>query len=58
MPNLDTCQVCKADFEEDDTVWADAEGNTEIHQYAYCVACLPPQPEVDDVIKSIEEASV
>jgi hypothetical protein len=32
-------------FEEDDIVWADLEGNTNKHIYAYCVGCLPEQKE-------------
>jgi hypothetical protein len=45
VANLYTCHICKVDMEEDDTVWADRKGNTEIHQFAYCAGCLPQQEE-------------
>lgn len=44
-PELYTCVKCHTDMEEDDVVWADKTGNIEIHHYAYCVGCLPPQEE-------------
>ena len=43
--NKYTCFVCADDFDEDDTVWANREGNIEQPTYAYCVACLPAQKE-------------
>jgi hypothetical protein len=48
MSNLYTCFICLSDFEEDDIVWADQEGNIENHTYAYCVGCLPPQKEEEE----------
>jgi hypothetical protein len=45
MSNLYTCVKCLSDFEEDDVVWADQNGNVEKHTYAYCVPCLPSQKE-------------
>lgn len=38
-----TCFSCCEDFNEDDTVWANALGNIEQPTYAYCVPCLPGQ---------------
>jgi len=38
-----TCFICADDFEEDDIVWANREGNIEQPTYAYCVPCLPWQ---------------
>ena len=38
-----TCFVCADDFDEDDIVWANREGNVEQPTYAYCVPCLPAQ---------------
>jgi hypothetical protein len=43
--NKYTCFVCADDFDEDDTVWANREGNIEQPTYAYCVPCLPGQKE-------------
>ena len=43
--NKYTCFVCADDFDEDDTVWANREGNIEQPTYAYCVTCLPSQKE-------------
>jgi Pyruvate/2-oxoacid:ferredoxin oxidoreductase delta subunit len=45
MSDVYTCHICKTDMEEDDVVWADKKGNVEVHHYAYCVGCLPPQKE-------------
>lgn len=43
MSNLYTCFKCYSDFEEDDIVWADINGDVNNHTYAYCVSCLPNQ---------------
>jgi len=40
-----TCDKCKADFEEDDIVWANQEGQLleGRNNFAWCVPCLPAQ---------------
>jgi hypothetical protein len=40
-----TCDKCKADFEEDDIVWANQEGQLSEgrNNFAWCVPCLPAQ---------------
>ena len=45
-PAMYTCYKCLTDFEEDDIVWADKEGNIRWHYFAWCVECLPAQKEV------------
>jgi len=40
-----TCEKCKADFEDDDIVWANQEGQLSQgrNEFAWCVPCLPAQ---------------
>ena len=43
-----TCQNCLSDFDEDDIVWANAEGQignglTIFNNFAWCVSCLPAE---------------
>tara|TARA_R110000823_G_C15770733_1_gene484005 strand:+ start:516 stop:677 length:162 start_codon:yes stop_codon:yes gene_type:complete len=45
-----TCQNCLSDFDEDDIVWANAEGQignglTVFNNFAWCVSCLPNEKE-------------
>jgi len=46
VPQMYTCYKCLADYDEDDIVWADKEGNVRWHYFAWCVECLPAQKEV------------
>ena len=39
-----TCNECKDDFDSDDVVWADTQGNLSMSGAPYCVGCLPEQP--------------
>ena len=51
-----TCFICADDFDEDDIVWANREGNVEQPTYAYCVPCLPAQEVLcGDHIQPIRE---
>lgn len=50
IPNIYTCQNCLADFDEDDIVWANIEGQignglNVFNNYAWCVSCLPAEKE-------------
>ena len=39
-----TCDKCKDDFDNDDVVWADTQGNLSMSGAPHCVGCLPNQP--------------
>jgi len=43
MSNV-TCDKCKDDFDNDDVIWADAQGNLTMFGTPHCVGCLPNQP--------------
>jgi hypothetical protein len=40
-----TCEKCKKDFEDDDIVWANQEGQLSQgrNEFVWCVPCLPAQ---------------
>ena len=38
------CEKCNLLIEEDDVVWADEDGDTDVHTLAWCVSCLPAEP--------------
>ena len=48
IPNIYTCQNCLLNFDEDDIVWANMEGQignglTVFNNFAWCVPCLPSE---------------
>jgi hypothetical protein len=38
------CYICKTEIDLEDSVWASSKGDTSNPLYAYCVGCLPSQP--------------
>ena len=38
------CEKCEIPISEDNVIWADEDGDTDVRTLAWCASCLPAEP--------------